>query len=69
MPSSGVVLPNYWQARDVTKMPGHFRRGCCCCCHVQGRESDAEKQVHADSGTVDWVATGLCFIFPAVGAL
>lgn len=34
-----------------------------------GRDDDAEKQVHADSGTVDWVATGLCFIFPAIGGL
>jgi hypothetical protein len=32
---------------------------------LQRSSSDEEKQSY-DSGNVDWLATGLCFIFPAV---
>lgn len=32
---------------------------------MQERSDSAEK-VHSDLGSVDWLATGLCFLFPAV---
>lgn len=51
-------------------------RACCILppspLHAQGPSSpaeDTERQgEHPDSAPVDWVATGLCFIFPAVRA-